>query len=82
MLWSGHLLFALRVSIITIPVNKEFNTLRGIYLTWAMADLWFLNGMPEGCWHLGSPGLLFHNHIFMVPTAHCFCLAVHLLQVY
>ena len=72
MLWSGHLLFALRVSIITLPVNKEFNTLWGIYLTRAVADLQFLNGMPEGCWHLGNPGLLFHDHILMVPTAYCF----------
>lgn len=39
MSWMGHLLFALKVAVITLPVNKEFNMLRGIHLTQAMADL-------------------------------------------
>lgn len=39
MSWMGHLLFALKVTVITLPVNKEFNMLRGIHLTQAMADL-------------------------------------------
>lgn len=35
--WAS--LFALGECIITLPINKEFNTPGGIYLTWAMADL-------------------------------------------
>lgn len=35
--WAS--LFALGERIITLPINKEFNTPGGIYLTWAMADL-------------------------------------------
>lgn len=35
--WAS--LFALGECIIILPLNKEFNTPGGIYLTWAMADL-------------------------------------------
>lgn len=48
-----------------------FNTLEGIYLAGAIDRFMGSNGMLEGCWHLGNPGLLFHNHLFMVPTVDC-----------
>lgn len=57
--------------------QKVFNALEEIYLTWVLGRFIGFNGMLEGCWHLGNPSLLFHDHLFMVPTEDCSPLAVH-----